>query len=394
MHMDNKEYRLILLFLLATVLSGCEKEKEFPDPDPVYLVESEFINHFSSNYIVKLTDMFSDLLPEFTGLTLYDISVYRIVYNTIDTDNNPVLASGALILPKTNTLLPLMSFQHITLTNETDAPSYFPLAGYITNIIHGSAGYIIALPDYLGYGSSKHLEPPYDHGHSLATASRDMLRATREFITLNAESRTDGKLFLTGYSQGGYATMALLKLLEEEHSDEFIVTAATMGAGAYNKSEFARQIIGSDEELTHLNRFLMVLDAYDRVYKINRPLNHYYNEPYVKQIEEDGILANTQLNPQILLTKSFREGIISGEDHEFIGALADNDNFDWKPETTLQLYHGDADVFVYYSNSASAYEAMTDRGASSVELITVPSGNHYSTFFDYFTGTFEFFRSF
>ncbi len=395
MHKKYNKYLLHLLLLLVIVLFSCEKEKEAPVKDPVFFVESEFINHFSSNYIIGLTNRFGNLLPEFPDdLTLYDINVYKIVYNTIDTDNNPVLASGALIVPLTSTPLPLMSIQNISITEEMQAPSYFPLSSYIPNAVYASAGFIIAIPDYLGYGSSKHLEHPYGHGKSLATASRDMLRAVIEFYNLNDELNINSKLFLTGYSQGGFATVTLLKLLEEKHSDEFIVTAATAGAGAYHTSEFARQIIDSDIELKHLNRFLMVLDTYNKVYKINRSYNYYYNEPFAEKIEHGGIDANTELNPRTLFTSSFREGIISGEDDEFIGALIDNDNYDWKPYTPLQLYHGTNDDFVFYLNSYSAYESMTNRGAASVDLITVQSGTHYSTFFDYFAGTLQFFLKF
>ncbi len=394
MHFNEIRYRLIIVLFFLIALAACEKEREKPFPDPVHFVESELIASFKSDDILNLLNDLGELPREISFFIRYDVLVYRIIYETIDVDNNPVLASGALVLPDIRDPMPFMSFQHGTITEEEDAPSWFSSDLYFTAVFNASAGYIIALPDYLGYGSSRHLDHPYEHGRSLATASRDMLRAVREFDILNNEFRANDKLFLTGYSQGGYATMALLKLLEEEHSDEFRVTAATAGAGAYNKSEFARYLLEADQEIVYLNTFLWVLDTYNKVYRIERPHSHYFNEPFATIIAEGGIFENPELNPQNLFTAGFREGIISGSDTEFISALADNDNYDWKPSTPLQLYHGTDDDFVYYFNSASAYQAMNERGAQSVELITIQGGNHATSVADYFFGTFLFFSQF
>lgn len=384
---------LAFTFLLATVLVSCKKETDDPLPDPVYLTESEIIAQFSSDDILTILGE-NDLPSELAFLVRYDITVYKLIYQTVDTDNMPVLASGALVVPDVSDPMPLMSFQHGTITSDEEAPSYFQDDNYFTAALYSSAGFIIAMPDYLGYGSSSHLSHPYEHGNSLATASRDMLRAVRELDMTNNNFRANDKLFLTGYSQGGYATMALLKLLEEEHLDEFTISAATAGAGAYNKSAFARAILEKDEELTHLNTFLWVLDTYNDIYNINRPASQIYNDPYAGIIENDGVFANTQLNPQILLTTEFRNGIISGTDQEFIDALADNDNYDWKPVSPLQLYHGTDDDFVFYLNSETAYEAMTSRGANQVELKTIEGGDHTTSIFEYFTGSFLFFNQF
>lgn len=387
-------FTIFLLLLFIIFSSGCQKDTQDPIPDPVYYIESEIIEELSISDIKQLLSTQGNLPPELSLLINNSIHVYKLVYRTVDTQNNEVLASGALIVPDNNSPLPLISFQHGTLSNEEDAPSYFSSDDYLVTVLFASAGYIFALPDYLGYGSSRQLDHPYEHGHSLASASRDMLRAVREFDLLNHQFQADDKLFLTGYSQGGYATMSLLKLLEEEHSGEFTVTAATAGAGAYNKTEFARKIIEADEELVHLNTFLWVLDTYNKIYGINRPYSYFFNEPHDSEIETGGVFSNTEINPGNLFTSEFRDGILLNSDSDFIEVIADNDNYDWKPVSPLQLYHGTKDEFVYYFNSESAYLAMKERGAENVELVTVHDGDHATTVFEYFTGTFFFFSRF
>ncbi len=394
MRLLYKAFQPILLSAALIFVFSCEREKEDPIPDPVYLVEAELIAEYSAGEVIEMAGSLGLSTMGIEFLVRYDVSVYRIVYETTDTGNNPVEASGALVVPVTADHLPLMSFQHGTITREEDAPSYFQAEQYLAALFYSSAGYIISLPDYLGYGASRHIEHPYEHGRSLAKASRDMLRAVREFDMAVNEFNASDKLFLTGYSQGGYATMALLKLLEQEKEPGLTVTAATAGAGAYNKTLFSEYILGLDRELVYINYFIWVLDTYNRVYGIDRPHSYYFNQPHASVIEEEGIFANTEHNPQKLFTGQFADGVLSGTDTAFMEALADNDNYDWKPSTPLKLYHGTDDDFVFYFNSLTAYEAMTARGAAGVELVTVKDGDHGTTVPEYFLGTFLFFAGF
>jgi predicted peptidase len=41
---------------------------------------------------------------------------------------------------------------------------------------------------------------------------------------------------ITGYSEGGFATMALQKKMEEQFPNEFNLVTSSCGAGAYNKT--------------------------------------------------------------------------------------------------------------------------------------------------------------
>ncbi len=75
--------------------------------------------------------------------------------------------------------------------------------------------------------------------NSLGSTSYDMLKATKEFLT-NEEVKANNKLFLLGYSEGGYATLALQKYLEDK--GDLSITHSLPGAGAYNKTEFSKNI--------------------------------------------------------------------------------------------------------------------------------------------------------
>ncbi|WMJ74276.1 alpha/beta fold hydrolase [Cytophagaceae bacterium ABcell3] len=325
-------------------------------------------------------------------VALHDIQAYKIVYNTINTDGSPITASGLLLLPVADKVLPLLSLQHGTITEETRAPSYFRANNeiYTTGAVFASSGFAVSVPDYIGYGASSNLPHPYEHAQSLATAGRDMLRAVKEFCQ-SKEIPLSEQLFISGYSEGGYASMALMKLLEEKHADEFNIAACAPGGGAYDKVGFARYILAKDRSLKFINSYLWVLDTYNRVYGLDRPVSAFLKEPYATTVEKSGVHATVETNPSKLFTTAFKTGVLNDTDQELLKTISDNNIYDWKPKAPLKLFHGTDDDYVPFFNAQHAYDAMKARGASKVWLQPIEKGDHFSSSQSYVKGVFEFF---
>jgi hypothetical protein len=112
-----------------------------------------------------------------------------------------------------------------------DVASTAPAAGqpyvHLEALAFGTAGYITALPDYIGYGDSGNHFHPYLHAKTLAAAVVNMLKASKTYCATN-NIALSGKLFLAGYSEGGYATMAATKEIQENHAAEFTITASAL----------------------------------------------------------------------------------------------------------------------------------------------------------------------
>ncbi len=331
-------------------------------------------------------------VPLAGSLVRYPIKAYRLTYRTRTPEGTETTASGAVLVPVATTALPVLSYQHGTLTpsSETQAPSYYATGSDVWSVVSvlASTGYVVSAPDYLGYGASKALPHPYEHAASLASASADMLRATREFcerekITVNQKN------FLLGYSEGGYATMALHKLLEEKYATALPVTASAPGAGAYHKSAFARYILGATQPLSFLSSYVWVLRTYDRIYALNRPFSFYYQAPYAVQLQADPFSSVPSQQAQ-LFAPAFREAVLNNSDAPLAAALANNDIYDWKPRAPLALFHGTADDYVPFFNSQDAYDAMQKRGATQVQLRPIPGGNHYTSAVTYTLGAYAF----
>jgi hypothetical protein len=384
------------------IVNACKTDTTDPTPVPnKYLVSSELIGSYTKASLQTRTDGLTGgsnnpLVTAFVnGLLKFDIKAYKIIYKTKNTDGTEIQASGALIIPTTTDAVAMISQQHGTIRTDLQAPSNY-LNGsesYSIASIFASSGFIISCPDYIGYGVSKSIMHPYEHRESLAQASLDMIRASTEFIN-KEKINWSKKLMITGYSQGGFATMSLQKKIEEQFPTEFNLVASSCGAGAYNKSQFMKDLMNTTTHgIAEYNQlYIWVTQTYNRVYGLNRLMNTYFKEPYATDIQANGNNANVKVSINLAFADAIKKGVNDGTDTQFLNAVKDNDVFDWAPKTETQLYHGDADQQVFYNNSVAAEKAMKAKGGK-VSLFTTTGGTHGSTLSDYALGTFQFFSS-
>ncbi|GGF05307.1 alpha/beta hydrolase family protein [Hymenobacter cavernae] len=385
------------LTLLVAPAPSCKKDVTQPEPTATtpsapqtgQLLSSTLIGEYSTS---DLAGRIAEV-PLAGALIKYPIKAYKLTYNTLNTDGKVITASGALLVPVVQQPLALLSYQHGTIqpsSSGDNGPSAYRQGSDIWSAVSvlASTGYIVSAPDYIGYGASKAYPHPYEHAASLASASLDMMRAARHFCE-QQKVQLNQKNFLLGYSEGGFATLALHKLIEEKYANEFAVTACAPGAGAYHKSAFAEYILNSDKPLNFLSTYVWVLDTYNRVYGINRLLSYYFKAPYATQLQAN-MFSDVPDYPSQLFTDSFRSGVLQKTDAKMLAAFRDNDIYDWKPTAPLALFHGTADDYVPFFNSQDAYNAMQARGAKQVELRPIQGGNHFTSVATYTLAVYAF----
>lgn len=385
---------ILILFIGSFFITSCQKIEEVDQKPQLFtdtqnLVSATLIADVSLDGVKSnlAADSLSSLLSQVSGLDLTGIKVYKLVYKTKDASGNEVLASGALLFSTSPESKPLLSYQHGTISKETAAPSLYTsnsIDSFIAGTYLATLGYVVSIPDYLGYGENAAADHPYEHRATLASASLDMLRATKEFSVRNDAVTLNSQLFLTGYSEGGSATMALHQLIESSASSEFTITASAPGAGAYDKVEFAKDVTKRDEIMLNIKNYSWVILTYNKLYSnLNRPLSYYFNEPYATNIanqpDGEGITIDIEQNPSKLFTQQFRDGLQNDTDTEFIAALNDNSSYNWKPVAPMTLYHGTADQFVLFINSQNAFDAMKANGSTSVVLFPMNGTGHFDS---------------
>ena len=400
----NRQY-VWLLWLIT--LAACTNSTDTPTP-----VANQFL--VSSTEVAKLTkEQLTTQLSAFAGqlgggvpLTAFiqnGCTQYRLTYKTKGPDGADITASGAVLVPtQTNGApkagaLSVLSIQHGTMFTETDAPSYFaPNTESTTVGILGAAlGYLVVYPDYIGYGASKDVPHPYEVRTLTASASYDMLKAVQEFTKEKNIDWTDRKLFLSGYSQGGGATMALQQKIEAEPTAAFALKAVSCGAGAYDKLNFTKFLLSSPSSgnPTSNSQYLWVMTTYNRIYNANRPISYFLKEPYASRVQTQGPLATIDVSFNQAVTDAFRNGVVNGTDTEFVNALKDNDTYNFVPKTPTLLIYGTADTQVYPLNSINAFDAMKKAGATTVQLIPLEGQTHLSGISGYLTQTILYFQS-
>lgn len=150
----------------------------------------------------------------------YAVKLYKVTYRSVvpELGNQPTVASGLVAIPQMGVTgeqtLPMVSYQHGTVFDKTYVPSN-PDASSETRIIiarFAAQGYVVIGADYFGRGISD-LPDSYLVKRSTQQATLDMLAAAKDVLA--AEKITSNTLFLSGWSQGGWATMAFLQKLEE-----------------------------------------------------------------------------------------------------------------------------------------------------------------------------------
>lgn len=395
--MKSTQKRFYALFLVVVVLvSGCNRNANDLIPEDQYLVSSTLIGEFTKEQLAQRITSGDPSLAGIAPFLQNGIKVYKLVYKTKNTDGKEIQASGAFLFPVKSGATPMISVQHGTIRNDQEAPSYFATnsEANIAGSLFAALGYIIAYPDYIGFGASNNVPHPYEHRESLASASLDMIRASKEFIRQQSIA-WDERLYIAGYSAGGYATMSLQKKIEEETGTEFNLRASSCGAGAYDKTAFMKYLISTKTggTVNYNQLYVWVTLTYDRIYNLNRPLTQYFKEPWAGLIQKDKEKANVNVSFNTIFTDAFAKGIADGTDTGFLNAVKDNDVYDWKPKTPTRLYHGDADQLVFYFNSVNAFNAMKARGATNVSLITLKGKDHATAVQDFLLGTYEFFSS-
>ena len=315
------------------------------------------------------------------------MDVYKVIYTTNYQDSE-VNASGLVLLPKTTgNGLPMISFQHGTIVRNADAPSLQPRESeqVISYAALASMGYIMVVPDYLGFGESSEIFHPYYIEEPTANAVVDLLYAAR---TLAEEHNVDfdNRLFLAGYSQGGYATLAAQKALETNTEDDFEIIASFPGAGGYDISSMLDYVLNLDT-YPDPHYLAYVGMSYRSYYGEADLLSAFFNEPYATGIPSlfDGTKAPSEIDASLTedIQTLVREDILIGTNtdplYEYLRLkFEENSLTDWVPEAPVYMYHGDADFTVPIENSQMTYDELIDEGASpaQLELITLPGRDH------------------
>lgn len=329
-------------------------------------------------------------LQPLTGTAKCDVTMAQINYQTSGVQPAELSnASAAVLIPGGANCpgpFPLVAFARGTnlIKSHTNADPTDPTAEILMNFF-AAQGYAVVATDYLGYALSSYPYHPYMHTDSEASAVIDSIRATR----LAASSLgliLNGKIMVSGYSQGGHAAMATQRALEGENSGEFNLVASAPLAGPYYVS--AALIDGATNPILGIQEFVpFQITAWQKIYgNVYSQTSDIFNSPY------DGYIANlfpatvdaatlASMLPvgtpvqdeQAMFKAAYWNDLATNPNNATIIAAKKQDLLSgWDPKAPTRLCGGSGDPTVkFLINARPAYDYFRSRGDTNVTLVDV-----------------------
>ena len=304
-------------------------------------------------------------LQALTGAARCDVKVVSLNYNTVGVNGEKTNASGVMLVPagSCTAAASLVAYakgtdvqKPRTLANPSDSETFLLAAFY------AGQGYAVVASDYLGYAKSAYSYHPYLHADSEATTVIDSIRAARN-AAVTAGATLSGKVMLTGYSQGGHASMAAHRAIERDNATEINVVAGAHLAGPYNLSAATR----STSAIAGYQFFTpFLVTSWQKVYgNVYTSVSQAFKAPYDSYIEN--LLPNPTLNTTTLVTSGRLPGgptvspaqardlifqpafLLDSQTNAnntlFLNAKK-NDTFGWNPKAKVLLCGGAGDPTV------------------------------------------------
>lgn len=367
--------------LLAAALVACgggDDDPATPEQPPENSAPGALLSGSMVNTITpaQITQAFKDPESYIQGgiVPRYSVSSYRLNYVTTDKNGAKVTASGLVSVPvkAAGARSPVLSYQHASTFRNNQAPS-IKVEAVEPPLVLASLGYIVVSPDYVGFGASYGVEHPYLTSSPSSRAVIDMLSAAQTWRR-QAGVADNGQLFLAGYSEGGYATMAAHRAIHQQGGElKTQLQAAVPGAGPYDVQETL------DEQLDRVRKLfppLALLIDPDHLSDASESVRNEVRRLLLRQmVPEDGDVRYQTLFMDRFLADD--KAGIAAEHSVHLG---------WAPSVPVYLFHGRGDLTVPYSAAESARDTLRAAGAPDVTLTdcTTPEFGHLDCVPEYF----------
>ena len=186
----------------------------------------------------------------------------------------------------------------------------------------------------------------------------------------------DGKVFVTGYSQGGHASLATQKLIETNYATEFQLAGAGHMSGPYNLVLSVQQAL-SEVPLGDLGSTYYIPFTVTSLQKVYGDLyatpGQFFESPYDATIEGLFPGSSTVSVAHLILEDKLPVLLSELVTDEFIRAAMDpasalyralsvNSPIDFVPKAPTLLCGGSKDPVVTYENTRSALTAFQASG--------------------------------
>ena len=367
--------KVLLSYKLVQKLSGSKS---------IFLARMALTASYVGDAMLPNGSTVADFFGDWGSVVPPDQSLYLVTYKSTDAKDRPATLSGLVVVPDAGGAMPepvgILVFMHATTTQRDNAPGSRSVVTYAAITAFANSKVVLAMPDYLGYGSNTG-DHPYALGKLNAPSGRNIIIAARELMDKLKRS-VGNNIYITGYSEGGGNAMWLTRYLEERNEPTLLPTCSAPMSGPYDltgataMSFIAPQPpLGNQENFTY--KPVLISFAASSMSKLinHTPLDTLIKEPLALQAKGlfPGTLADETLgvrllttsmndldyigpdysvNPRNLMQDDLVEAI-ENQDMTYPGMKlwAENDAVDWTPKAPILLIGVLQDPLVPFASS-------------------------------------------
>lgn len=227
-------------------------------------------------------------LFQVAGVPKCTVTFNYFQYGTVGGAGEKTTASGGIMVPSGTDPActgprPVLLYAHGTSTDKLkNMASPTDGEAALVAAVYAAQGYIVVAPNYAGYEASTLPYHPYLNLQQQAQDVVDALTAARKgFAALGANAGP--ALFVAGYSQGGYVSMAAQRKLQLDGTP---VTAGAHSSGPYALGLFGDAIYAGNVNLGATQFLPLFNTSYQRAYgNIYGSPSDLYEAPYASYVE-------------------------------------------------------------------------------------------------------------
>lgn len=316
------------------------------------------------------------------------VRLYRVTYGSVipEQGNRPTLASGLLAVPEVEaTRLPLVSYQHGTVYGKEQVPSFADQSPETQLMIAQFAGqgYLLIGADYFGLGTSAEPEG-YMVKASHQQATQDMLTAARAVIA--HLGLADDGLYLGGWSQGGFVTLAMLERLELSGTPVKATATASAPIDVFAAlNGFLSYPRANDADWVN-SLFILSAFSFENYYGVPGLARSLIKDEHYEMARK--AYAREPVDPTKIPTDLHELLNADYFDARFFAAsaygrlVAETQVYRWLYETPVRTYYGEADeaIATGLGRLAMTYQQAMGAGNANVEAVTTGPTSHRGTF--------------
>jgi hypothetical protein len=261
---------------LSSVLGSLSPQSAGPQRGQLLSVPPTEVGSYDAAELLGLLGASSSdaLLLQLAYTPICVVNVYHFEYETVGSQGEPATATGALMVPSGLSSAckgprPIVLYAHGTTTDRNYNIATFAASGndegLLLAAVFAAQGYIVVAPNYAGYDTSSLDYHPYLDADQQSKDMIDALTAARSALPvfLSPLVSDDHKLYLTGYSQGGFVAMATHRAMQ---AAGMTVSASAPMSGPYALGAFGDAVFLGDVNGGAVVNFVLIADSYQHAY--------------------------------------------------------------------------------------------------------------------------------